>query len=146
MVLLRQTLVLVVALTTGCTFQFLEEGPYVESFQSAGRSAIEIKGVDGDMQIQGSATATELLIRGTRRALGSTRDRARENLQRVRLGPRAEGAQLTLELDPPLELVGLLELELVGPSVLPHDLGLTVEVTEGDLAVDDLRGETSLET
>jgi hypothetical protein len=143
---LRYLAIIAIASVAGCAFQFLEDGPYLETFAVAGRKSVEIKGVDGDVHVAGSSIADEVLIRGTRRALGSTPERARENLDRVALDSRYEGLDLVLEFNPPPEMVGLLELELGGPSVFPSDLGLTVEVDDGDLTATDLGGDIHLST
>jgi len=139
-------LVLVAALAMGCTFQFVEEGPYTETFDRAGCTAVELEGIDGDVLVQGSDSANAITIRGERRALGSTRERARGNLERVFLEPHVDGADLVLAFDPPLEMIGLLDLELLGPSTIPVDLGLKVEVVEGDMTVEDVAGAIDLES
>jgi hypothetical protein len=146
LVLLRQALLVAVVLTAGCTFQFLEEGPYEAIFERAGQSSIRFEGVDGDVDVQGSEGAGDVLVRGTRRALGSTRERAEANLRRVKLEPRTDGAELVLGFHPPIELIGLLDLELNGPSALPAEVGFAVSVSEGDLSVSDLSGDIDVDT
>ena len=43
-------------------------------------------------------------------------------------------------------MIGLLDLELIGPSTFPDELGLTVEVDEGNLSISDLCGDIAIET
>lgn len=146
MVLLRRAALAAAAVLAGCTIQFLEEGPYEESFSVVGQSAIEVVGLDGDVVVSGAPAATLVVIRGTRRAIGSTEERARENLERVFLEPRTDGGSLVLAFDPPLEKVGLLDLELDRESEVPEHMGLAVEVSEGNLSVTGLAGTLDLET
>jgi hypothetical protein len=126
--------------------QFVEEGDYEESFATAGQPAVEFDGIDGEAQIQGLEGASGVVVRGTRSAVGSTEERARGNLKHARLTPRNEVVALVLAFDPPLDKLGLVDLQLDRPSTFPEGMGLVVDVDHGDLITTALKGDLQLET
>jgi hypothetical protein len=146
MVLLRRLAPVVALLAAGCAIQFVEEGMYEESFPTSGRPAIELGGIDGDVIVAGVEGQTTAVIRGTRAAVGSTSERARANLRFARLRSRVSSTGLILEFAPPVDKIGLVDLELDQLSHLPQTLGLIVDVDRGDLQVTDLQGALSLES
>jgi hypothetical protein len=136
-----------VLVAAGCAFQFLVSEDYDETFSTVGYQTLEIAGVDGDVQLRGMAGSTWVRARGTAEALGATRERARQNLDAARLRVRGgESGTLLLAFDPPIDMVGLVELRLDGLTELPAELGLTVELDHGDVTVTDLAGPLMIET
>jgi hypothetical protein len=135
------------AVVLGCAFQYLATEEYEETFSTAGYSAMQIAGIDGDIQLRGLPGTSWVTMRGTAEAIGGTDARARSNLEHARLRVRTgDGGALLLVFDPPIDKVGLVDLELDRLSELPADLGLTLRIDEGDITVTGQRGPLVLET
>jgi hypothetical protein len=129
----------------GCAIQVLETDDYDETFAPAGAARIALEGLDGDVVVRGLDTG-DVVIRGTRYSVGATRREAREGLKHAALDAERSADDLVLRFDPPLELDGLVDLELDRVSNVPREMGLSVAVEAGDIDVVGLAGELDLET
>ena len=132
-------------LAAGCTFQFFESAPFDEEYPVGEHDRLALDGVAGDLELRGLGE-TSAVLRGTRHALGRTRDEAMANLRHADLEAREDGATLRLVFDPPLELVGAVDVELDRVGDVPAHLGVSADLGDGDIAVDGIRGPLDLGT
>ncbi|MFO8073117.1 MAG: hypothetical protein R6V85_14695 [Polyangia bacterium] len=135
----------VVLLAAACSLQFSESDPYDEAFDPGFFAGVRIAGVEGDIDLR-AVESGDVLIRGTRRALGGTRRDARDNLEHAELAARDDGDVLELAFDPPLSKLGLVDLTLDRVCDLPPRMDIEICVDRGRLSTRGLRGEISLET
>jgi len=138
---------LAAALVSGCALQFEASGDYEETFDPGAAATLELAGLEGDVNLRGQA-ADSIKIRGTRVAVGATREAARDNLERARLQrvPGEGAGALRLEFAPRVEYIGLIDLELDRVSTIPAGMGVSIEVEEGDLQIDGVLGDLDLIT
>jgi hypothetical protein len=118
----------------GCTPLFQEEGTYEETFPLDGISRIEIRGVGGAVPLR-AAAGGEFTARGTGFATGADRAAALENLGHARLTARFAGETLIAAFDPPLELEGIVELDLDRVSDVPAGIEVVLHAPGGGLRV-----------
>jgi hypothetical protein len=132
-------------LLVACTAVFQEQGAYEETFPLDGRPKVEIRGLAGDLALR-AAGESAFVARGTAFATGATRAAALDNLAEARLTGRLRDAELLAVFDPPLNLAGLVDLDLDRASDLPADVAVTARVDWGDIAVRGLRADIDLST
>jgi len=130
---------------SGCIIQFDAQDEYVLEFGVGDHGAVRFEGLDGDVDLRGMGTDLARL-RGTRRAVGATKEKARRNLEQARLARESAGDAIILELDIPLELIGLVDLTLDRVSTLPEGLDVIIAVEDGDVLVEGMRGALDLRT
>ncbi len=137
--------VAVALLAAACSLQFSESDPYDEAFDPGLFAGVRIAGVEGDIDLR-AVEGGDVVMRGTRRALGGTRRDARDNLEHAELVAREGGDALELAFDPPLSKLGLVDLSLDRVCDVPPWMGIEVGVDRGSLSTRGLRGEIDLET
>jgi hypothetical protein len=130
---------------SGCIIQFDAQDEYVLEFGVGDQGAIRFEGLDGDVDLRGMDTDLARL-RGTRTAVGATKEEARQNLEQARLVRAYDGDTIAVEPDIPVEMIGLVELALDRVSTLPEGLDVTIAVEDGDLLVEGMRGALTLRT
>ncbi len=138
-------IVLLALLATGCILQFQASDDYERSFGQSGASVIELDSLDGDLDFRGVVSST-ITFRGTRRAVGSTAERARDNLEYADLKRSRRGDSLLFEFNPPLDKLGLVDLTLDEVSSVPREMGVHAFGSKGDISMDGMVGDLDLIT
>jgi hypothetical protein len=129
----------------GCTVSFQEQAAYDEAFALEGLTRVEIRGLVGGLDLR-AAGDSAFVARGTAWAAGATRAAALDNLGEARLSRRVgDGAMMTV-FDPPLDLLGLVDLELDRVSDAPAEVAILAHLDGGDIATSGLRGSLDLAT
>jgi hypothetical protein len=141
----RRIAIAACACAAGCAIQVLETDDYDETFAPGSAAKVVLEGLDGDVVVRG-LEVEDVDIRGTRTSVGATRREAREGLKHAGLDAEYGADDLTLTFDQPLDLGGLVDLELDRVSDLPREMGLAVSVESGDIEVFGLAGRLDLET
>ena len=133
------------ALLGGCIVQFEVSDEYVETFEVEGQTLLKFAGFNGDVEFRGLSTSL-VKLRGTRTAVGSTKQAAKDALRHARLDISFAGAETRLQFDPPLRYVGLVDIELDKVSTVPQEASVSLSLDEGDIYMDGVNGDLELKT